>query len=217
VSKVCKVCGLEKPIEDFRPQRCICKACYNIEARLKRKNMLCVVPSAKVCSKCGILKPAEDFHKANSSPTGLQAQCKECKAEVVGTRNEYLREYYLLNKDRLNAYGREYQKTDKGKAVARTTKHARRAGLKNNSVTGDKILWLVARQPLCFWCGKAHNGVYQVDHFIPLSKGGVHEISNLVIACPKCNNRKSAKFPEHFAIEIGKSTTKLYEEDFHEW
>lgn len=42
---------------------------------------------------------------------------------------------------------------------------------------------LLRRQPLT------------VDHWIPLSKGGNSEISNMVLACSKCNRVKGDKIP----------------------
>lgn len=36
---------------------------------------------------------------------------------------------------------------------------------------------------------------YQVDHFIPLSRGGTNYMNNLVIACPDCNQAKGSKMP----------------------
>ncbi len=47
------------------------------------------------------------------------------------------------------------------------------------------------RKPLAFDDRKA----WQVDHVIPLVRGGLHEIGNLVIACPSCNHSKKDKTP----------------------
>lgn len=50
---------------------------------------------------------------------------------------------------------------------------------------------IVARrdQWTCHYCGQ-HIKKGQVDHMIPLSKGGTDNLSNLVWACPNCNNKK---------------------------
>ncbi|WP_295819854.1 HNH endonuclease [uncultured Deinococcus sp.] len=39
---------------------------------------------------------------------------------------------------------------------------------------------------------------FQVDHFIPLSRGGTNYMNNLVIACPDCNRAKADKLPWEF-------------------
>ena len=45
---------------------------------------------------------------------------------------------------------------------------------------------------------------YHIDHIMPLSKGGRHTISNLVVSCPTCNLQKNAKDPYQFAQERGR-------------
>jgi 5-methylcytosine-specific restriction endonuclease McrA len=43
----------------------------------------------------------------------------------------------------------------------------------------------------CFYCPKILvKSTVTLDHVIPISKGGTHELSNLVLACYKCNNEK---------------------------
>ncbi|MDC5137713.1 DUF1376 domain-containing protein [Acinetobacter baumannii] len=52
----------------------------------------------------------------------------------------------------------------------------------------------------CFYCGQV-GGPLECDHYIPISKGGKNEDSNLVTACKKCNRAKSNKNPEDFIKE----------------
>jgi 5-methylcytosine-specific restriction endonuclease McrA len=40
---------------------------------------------------------------------------------------------------------------------------------------------------MCCYCYKALGSDFHVDHIIPLSFGGTNNLSNLVLACPKCN------------------------------
>jgi len=49
----------------------------------------------------------------------------------------------------------------------------------------------------CVYCGKS-NVPLEVDHFIPKSKGGSNRVTNLVIACHNCNQKKSNMMPEEF-------------------
>lgn len=52
----------------------------------------------------------------------------------------------------------------------------------------------------CYWCGvKVKGNRYHADHVIPLSLGGTNWASNIVIACPHCNQVKGAKHPMEFA------------------
>ena len=54
---------------------------------------------------------------------------------------------------------------------------------------------------ICAYCGEEAN---QVDHVIPRSKGGGHELDNLVACCSKCNSLKGAKESGSF---LGSSST----------
>ena len=47
------------------------------------------------------------------------------------------------------------------------------------------------RRGPCAYCGTS--GRLQLDHVIPLSRGGRHAIGNLVAACLSCNDSKNAK------------------------
>ena len=46
----------------------------------------------------------------------------------------------------------------------------------------------------CRMCGKYTDGVgLQIDHIMPVSKGGKSVPSNLQVLCSKCNGRKSGR------------------------
>jgi len=49
----------------------------------------------------------------------------------------------------------------------------------------------------CRYCGKI-GGKLEVDHIVPISKGGTNELNNLTAACLRCNRQKRDKMPEEF-------------------
>lgn len=49
----------------------------------------------------------------------------------------------------------------------------------------------------CQYCNKA-GGLLEVDHIIPISKGGNNHLSNLTTACRRCNRQKKDKTVEEF-------------------
>ena len=53
----------------------------------------------------------------------------------------------------------------------------------------------------CAYCGLDAN---QVDHIIPRSAGGTHDLDNLVACCKQCNTRKGSK---NEAVFLGKQST----------
>jgi 5-methylcytosine-specific restriction endonuclease McrA len=56
----------------------------------------------------------------------------------------------------------------------------------------------------CAYCAKKLGTAYDVDHIVPLSKGGSNWPANLQLTCGTCNNRKHAKDALAFARELGK-------------
>ena len=54
----------------------------------------------------------------------------------------------------------------------------------------EKYLLFLQREA-CYYCGVNIARGYQLDHVIPLSKGGLHDWSNIVLSCRTCNARKS--------------------------
>jgi hypothetical protein len=52
---------------------------------------------------------------------------------------------------------------------------------------------------MCTYCGASGNDAeLEIDHIIPVSKGGSNHISNLTTACKACNMKKSNKSEEDF-------------------
>ena len=47
---------------------------------------------------------------------------------------------------------------------------------------------------ICQYCGSRPR-VITMDHLLPISKGGANEMSNVVVACKRCNAIKSSKTP----------------------
>ena len=54
----------------------------------------------------------------------------------------------------------------------------------------------------CQYCGCSGDEVnLEIDHVIPVSRGGVSDIRNLVTACEACNRSKSDKLISHEALQ----------------
>lgn len=51
----------------------------------------------------------------------------------------------------------------------------------------------------CRYCGRPAD---EVDHVVPIARGGSDDDSNLVAACGKCNREKHAKTPEEWGHEV---------------
>jgi 5-methylcytosine-specific restriction endonuclease McrA len=74
-----------------------------------------------------------------------------------------------------------------------------------NTTRRDRHRRIIAQdRPPCHWCGLdidyradwLNPHAYQIDHVIPLNRGGLDTLDNLVAAHRKCNRDKSDKLPE---------------------
>lgn len=78
--------------------------------------------------------------------------------------------------------------------------HNRRVLIRNKGRTltaKDVQQQYKAQKGKCYWCGKKLEK-YHIDHIVPVSRGGSNEPSNVVLACPTCNHRKSSKLPHEW-------------------
>lgn len=140
--------------------------------------------------------------------------CVTCAKHGVKERVEsgYYREYYLENTDRILKRSKEYARDnalrlkiasrawvkrnpEKRTAIARQYRARRRAQEEGGISTGTLANWTAAQPKVCFYCGDTCPDDFHVDHFVPLSKGGPHVLTNLRIACAPCNLSKSARDP----------------------
>ena len=113
---------------------------------------------------------------------------------------------YYAKPDEIKARIKVWQQTnvERVRAYKASSKAKRRAAC-HDGISGPELLrWKKAQAKVCYWCAAKCARRYHVDHYRPLSKGGKHEVSNLVIACPTCNLRKHAKDPLAFANEVGR-------------
>ena len=80
---------------------------------------------------------------------------------------------------------------------------ARRIGIRKirqSNPAGYSNEWVVKltkeQEGCCFWCAiEINDGDRHLDHVWPLSRGGFHDVANLVLSCGRCNLRKGARSP----------------------
>jgi 5-methylcytosine-specific restriction endonuclease McrA len=85
--------------------------------------------------------------------------------------------------------------------IARLAYQRHRARIMNAPGRGcgakDAALILGNQKFRCWWCG-CRLTLYDLDHRVPLSRGGSDDASNIVASCPSCNRSKQAKIPIEF-------------------
>jgi 5-methylcytosine-specific restriction endonuclease McrA len=174
---------------------------------------------AKTCTKCGETKPNDGFCRDSKAPDQLSWSCKACL-------NESSRKWHAANRERSKERTREWhrqnrpdetaraaavkrarewceQNPDKLRASRKNRKHNRRARERGGMTAPELRQWESAQRKVCHWCGDKC-ATYEIDHRVPLAKGGKHEAQNLVIACQPCNRKKGARCPVEFAQSLGR-------------
>src|ERR1039458_1846555 len=160
-------------------------------------SLLKPIPTHQTCSACRETFPLKDefWHKNAARRCGLMAECKTCarkKAEAWYTAHRG--DPVILERNR-----KHYQK-NRVAVMAQTSAARRRRKLAPGRVTQFDIGVQFAKQNgLCFYCHKSIEGrKFDVDHFVPLIKGGTNHPKNIVLACPTCNKNKGAKLHSEF-------------------
>lgn len=124
------------------------------------------------CIKCG--------SKHTSYPTYLSL-CLDCKLYFCPSCNKWMS---------FDDYKGDFKETTRKCSSCRIKgKRNRRGGTLSVKLRFSILLRDNFR---CVYCGRSANETtLEVDHKIPVSKGGGDECSNLVTACSKCNLGKS--------------------------
>lgn len=127
----------------------------------------------KECNKCQQHKPLDQFGSANGGKS-KQPSCRDCMKE---NRAKWGKD----NPDRIRNYDDD-----------RRTKIQRRAYTHD-----DKIRFWNLRSHICLCCAKPilsdNLNTAQLDHIIPLVKGGTDTDENLALAHKRCNTDKHNK------------------------
>lgn len=76
---------------------------------------------------------------------------------------------------------------------------ARQFNAKGTHTKEDIERQYAAQKGQCYFCRRDVGDGYEVEHLVPLSRGGTDDPSNLVIACPDCNRQKGTKLPHEWS------------------
>ncbi len=145
----------------------------------------------RVCTECKNKLPVDDFRlsymlsgKDKKKLPYRRTKCKVCERvkgrlyKQTDARKEYQANWKRKNKEKVCKYSNDYRKKKK-----------------------QQIADFIGIVELCSYCLSASQ-LY--DHVIPLEKGGLDHISNLVPACISCNTSKGDKDLLIFLIDRAK-------------
>ena len=173
----------------------------------------------KTCRSCNQLLPVANFY-VQRRRNGYQSKCKACGEAYRLENAERIRAsraaYYQANKDKWKTLGQAARQADPEKFRQRSKawreanperyreqmrswrernrgkfnelsrrRDARKKGNGVYQVTKKELAAMLERP--CFYCGGSSG---TIDHVIPIARGGVHAVGNLVPACKSCNSSK---------------------------
>ena len=171
----------------------------------------------KTCPECKEEKSFTDYHKDKSRKDGLYVYCKPCtnfltkkwrldnpeKRRAIALKHDI--KYRAENKDKIKEYNKKHYSENKEVFdAASRRRRARLANVETERYTDALILETYGTD--CHICGDAIDMLaprvstqkgwelgLQLDHVIPISKGGPDLIVNIKPAHGKCNSAKRAK------------------------
>lgn len=165
------------------------------------------------CRKCGSVYPLtlDYWNKDKRGEYGYMTICRQCRNATKAAWREanpdkvkaQKQRSHIRNKERNNRRSMDWQLIKSNEVYPRIALHVRKrralAMQTTGSHTNEQIAqMLIDQNHQCFYCGKDISKKMHIDHFIPLSRGGSDDISNIVLACPHCNLSKNDKLPSEF-------------------
>lgn len=144
------------------------------------------------------------------------------KAHILKTQKawrkknpDYYRQYYAKHRKELLDYQQKWKAENpesRKAAVNRYTKtfkfkvqqHRRRSKTEvPNDIKPIRDLLRGAKSFICYYCQKRKpRSECQLDHMVPISRGGSHIAANIALSCRTCNLKKYTKLPNEF-ITVG--------------
>lgn len=138
---------------------------------------------------------------------------KEIQARYRAKHAEKIREARLSKKDEAAAYHREWRKLNPEKVTkyrkSWRERHPdelqllgsiRRAKMRGIKIVKEDIHNWYSKE--CGVCDNLIEGKFHIDHIVPLSRGGLHVVTNLQLAHPSCNTRKHNKLPSEMLERV---------------
>jgi 5-methylcytosine-specific restriction endonuclease McrA len=143
----------------------------------------------KVCAKCAVWQILTRFPKHATCTGGRRNLCTTCAGRAA----------YATNRDARIAAVRRWQVKHHDRF--REIKNAAQRRRHGQEMSGPGISVKQYRAVMALFegrCAYCPNLADTVDHMTPLSRGGQHEVSNLVPACRGCNFAKHDKTPHEW-------------------
>lgn len=153
------------------------------------------------CSDCtnAASSYSSNWNKNNlDSAHAAQKKWRDANPEKVAEKRK---RYRAAHPEKQAEQNRIWKEKNPESYLANKQKYrARKVNANHGCVNGERIKEIIEFQnSSCSYCGSVYE---HIDHIIPLSRGGLHCISNLTLACAKCNMSKSSKLVDEWSDDI---------------
>lgn len=223
--KICTKCQIPQPLENFGNNKDFksgkasrCKSCEKQYREENKERILFKIDQWRKNNKEKYDLQRKQYLEDNKERTSLRLKrWREENRERNSLKQKQWREenkerhllkkkeYRDKNAEYIAEFKKQWYKTINGNLCRINGSSKRRAFKEQGDVTTIQLKELLKNSTHCFYCNNPLilNAIH-IDHYIPLSKGGLHTISNLRIACKKCNLSKWNKMPEEFIKTLNK-------------
>lgn len=191
-SKVCTKCKRDLPLEEYHRKK---TGKFGREAR---------------CKACKAGRMRE--YRSRPEVRERHAEYREANRERIA---KYRREYYEANRECYAERHREYHQANRERELERIAGYreanphvywtstyrfrCKRMGITPTVEDFTKADLIAKWGDSCHYC---ETGAFEeLDHFVPVSKGGHHTLENCVPSCHACNYAKRDANPEEWVAE----------------
>lgn len=192
----CRWCGKDFYQRASFSNRTLCS--HKCRDELKLSARLNEVDGTAKCSKCNEWKPVLEFVKGIAGRP--HSYCKECNRRYFEERRRRVGQKPITPPEQASKNRKDYKRE-----WNRIDAHARRAAGKKPPVSEVRRMFK-EQSGKCVYCGCELPVAYHIDHKTPISRGGMNNIENLHLTCPRCNLRKSTMTHEEFLLSKKRPT-----------
>ncbi len=201
--KYCSKCNQNKDLVEFNNNKTTkdglqyycrdCKAKYKYPQKLKEyynTHKIIILAQTKVrqqiINREPYLKYQKEYH---------QKDYEENKDKIL----EYFRQHYKKHKIRIKKRCDRWRRNNLKRASVISQRYRARKLKADGFFTLEDIEKIyIIQNGKCFYCDKELHGKFEIDHKIPLSRGGSNWPDNLCCSCKNCNCSKNNKTVEEY-------------------
>ena len=136
------------------------------------------------------------YYEANKEVRNKQS--REYYKKHAASLNTLSRAYYVDNKDKWKISNKRWYEANKEYYRAKDALRGARKKAVNQFTDKDELWILKEAMALAKIRTKLFNVAWEVDHIIPISKGGAHSADNIQVVPASWNRKKSNKHTEKF-------------------